>query len=223
MTIDTLTAVNEPADRIPRSHPPLTDDPSTGGARLGRAARVRVIVAFDGSPAGIGALALAALLAGAAGSELLVVCVFPPESAVRIPFDSRADRIAYGDHRMFVRQDAEAVLAEARAILSPDLAVTFRALECESVLRGLRQLVPSDGVDFLVLGATRRGPLGRLLHRSLAGGLVRDPPCAVTVVSHDPHNHLRSLPGQPERLDRRRWSASATLTRFTRDLRKRGI
>ena len=223
MTIDTLTAANEPAGRISRSHRPLADEPSAGGPRLGRAARIRVIVAFDGSPAGIGALALAALLAGATGSELLVVCVFPPESAVRIPFDSRATRIASGDHRMFVRQDAEAVLAEARAMLPPDLAVAFRALECESAVRGLHQLVPSEGVDLLVLGATRRGPLGRLLHHSLARSLLRDPPCAVTVVSHDPRNDLGSLPGQPERLDRARSSASGTPTRFIRDLRKRGI
>jgi hypothetical protein len=65
-----------------------------------------VIVAFDGSPAGKDALALGALLAGSAGSELLVVCVFPPESLAGISFDPRATRIANGDHRIFVRQDA---------------------------------------------------------------------------------------------------------------------
>ena len=182
-----------------------------------------MIVAFDGSPAGKDALALGALLAGSAGSELLVVCVFPPESLAGLSFEPRAARIANGDHRIFVRQDAEAVLGEARAALPPDLGVTFRALECESALHGLRQLALSEVADVLVLGSTRRGPLGRLLHRSLARGLLRDPPCAVTVVSRDPRDRRRSVPGQPERLARARWPASGTLTRFIRDLRKGGI
>jgi hypothetical protein len=66
------------------------------------------------------------------------------------------------------------------------------------------------------------GPLGRLLHRSLARGLLRDPPSAVTVVSRDPRDRPRSVPGQPERLARGRRSAGGTLARFTRD-RKEGI
>jgi nucleotide-binding universal stress UspA family protein len=143
-------------------------------------------------------------LAGPAGSELLVVCVFPPESLAGISFDSRATRLANGDHRIFVRQDAEAVLGEARAILPPDLAVKFRALECESTVHGLHQLALSEGADVLVVGSTRRGTLGRLPHRSLAGSLLRDPPCAVTVVPHDPRDRLRS-----ESVRLNAWSAAA--------------
>jgi hypothetical protein len=109
------------------------------------------------------------------------------------------------------------VLGEARAALPADLAVTFRALECESALHGLRQLALSQDADVLVLGSTRRGPLGRLLHRSLARGLLRDSPCALTVVSRDPRGRPRSVPGQPERLARARWPASGTLPRSTRD------
>lgn len=223
MTTNTLTALNELADRIPRSHGPLADEPLTDTPRLVRAARVHVIVAFDGSPAGKDALALGALFAGSAGSELLVVCVFPPESLAGISFDPRTTRIANGDHRIFVRQDAEAVLGEARAALPADLAVTFRALECESALHGLRQLALSEDADVLVLGSTRRGPLGRLLHRSLARGLLRDSPCAVTVVSRGPHGRPRSVPGQPERLARARWPASGTPTQSTPDRPKEGI
>jgi nucleotide-binding universal stress UspA family protein len=223
MTADTLTARNEIADRIPRPHAPLADEPPAETSGAVRAATVHVIVAFDGSPAGTKALVLGALLAGSAGSELIVVCVFPAESLAGISFDSRATRIANGDHRIFIRQDAEAVLIEARAALPPDVAVTFRALECESALRGLRQLVLSETPDVLVLGSTRRGLLGRLLHRSLARSLLRDPPCAVTVVSRDPCDRPRSAQGQPERRVRGRWSARGTFTRFTRDLRKEEI
>jgi nucleotide-binding universal stress UspA family protein len=192
MTTDTLTARNELADRIPRSDRPLADQPLPETSRRARAPTIHVIVAFDGSPAAKDALALGALLTGSAGSELLVACVFPPESLAGISFDPRADRIANGDDRIFVLPDAEAVLGEARAILPPDLAVNFRAVECESAVYGLRQLALSAGADMLVVGSTHQATLGRLPHRSLASRLVRDPPCAVTVVPHDPRDRLRS-------------------------------
>ena len=223
MTTDTLTARNELADRIPRSHRPLADEPLAETSRHARAATVHVIVAFDGSPAGKDALALGALLAGSAGSELLVVCVFPPESLAGISFDPRATRIANGDHRIFVRQDAEAVLGEARATLPPDLAVTFRALECESALHGLRQLALSEAADVLVLGSTRRGTLGRLLHRSLARGLLRDPPCAVTVVPRDPRDRLRSVPASPNAWPAAGGQPAGRSPDSPGTLRKRGI
>jgi nucleotide-binding universal stress UspA family protein len=222
MATDTLTGRNQLADRIPQSDWPLAEEPPAETPRFVPAASVHMICAFDGSPAGKDALPLGAQLAGSAGSELLVVCVFAPESLAGISFDPRATRIANGDHRIFVRQDAEAVLGEPRAALPPDLAVTCRALERESALHGLRQLALSEATDVLVLGSTHRGPLGRLLHRSLARGLLRDPPSAVTVVSRDPRDRPRSVPGQPERLARGRRSAGGTLARFTRD-RKEGI
>jgi nucleotide-binding universal stress UspA family protein len=223
VTTDTLTAQDELADRIPRSQWPPADEPAAETPRPARAATVQVIVAFDGSPAGKNALALGARLAGSAGSGLIVACVFPPESLAGISFDPRATRIANGDHRIFVRQDAEAVLGEARATLPTGLAVKFRALECESAQQGLRQLALSEAADLLVLGSTRRGPLGRLLHRSLARRVLRDAPTAVTVVSRDPRDRPRSAPGQPEQSAAGRPSDSGTLGRCVRNLRKRGI
>lgn len=222
MTTDTSTALNERADRLARSQRPLLVEPPATTPRPAGTAKVKMIVAFDGSPAAIGALTLAARLAGSAGSKLVVACVFPPEWAVRIPFDPRAERINYDDYRMVVRQDAQAVLGEAQAMLPPDLAVTYRALECESPARGLSRLVHSERGDLLVLGATRRGPLGRRLHRSLARDLLRDPPCAVAVVARDPRDPPRSS-GEPMRPARGRPSSSEILTTFLRDPRKGGI
>jgi nucleotide-binding universal stress UspA family protein len=208
MTTDTLTARNELADQIPRSHRPLADEPLPETSRRARAPTIHVIVAFDGSPAAKDALALGALLAGSAGSELLVACVFPPESLAGISFDPRADRIANGDHRIFVWPDAEAVLGEARTILPPDLAVKFRALECESAVHGLRQLALSEDADVFVLGSTRRGPLGRLLHRSLARGLLRDSPRALTVVSQGAGGRPAGRPPDPLGTARKKGSDS---------------
>ncbi|MEO8967449.1 MAG: universal stress protein [Solirubrobacteraceae bacterium] len=91
-----------------------------------------------------------------------------------------------------------------------------------ALLHGLRQLALSETVDMLVLGSTRRGRLGRLLHPSVARGVLRDPPCAVTVVSHDPRDRARSAPGQPESSDHGRQSASGTVTPFHPGAPERG-
>lgn len=68
MTTNTLTALDELADRIPRSHGPLADDPLAETSRHVLTATNHGIVALDGSPAGKDALALGALLAGSACS-----------------------------------------------------------------------------------------------------------------------------------------------------------
>lgn len=214
MTARTSTPRNALADHIPRAQG-LADTRVAATSRCVQAARFRVLVAFDGSPAGNDALALSALLARSPGSELLVACAFPPESLAGLPFEPRATRIANGDHRIFVRQNADAVLAEARATLPDDVDVTFLPLECESALHGLRQLALSQAVDMLVLGSTRRGRLARLLHPSLARDVLRDPPCAVTVVSDDPRDRARSTPGQPASSAHACQSASGTVTRAT--------
>jgi nucleotide-binding universal stress UspA family protein len=141
----------------------------------------RVIVAFNGSPAGNDALGLGELFGRWADAELVVACVFPPPSLAGIPFDPRESRVAAGDHRIFVRQDAEAVLAEARAFLPDDLDVSFSAVECESPLHGLCELALSAPADLLIVGSSHRGRFKRLLQHSMARKLLRDSPCALAV------------------------------------------
>jgi nucleotide-binding universal stress UspA family protein len=159
----------------------------------------RVIIAFNGSPAGDDALRLGELLGRWTNAELVVACVYPPESLGGVPFDPRASRIAAGDHRIFVRQDAEAVLAEAGEALPDDLDVTFSAVECESPLGGLRQLALSGAPDLLVLGSSHRGPVKQLFHRSMSRRALRHLPCALAVAPLDFRNKRR----RHERLRRR--------------------
>jgi nucleotide-binding universal stress UspA family protein len=140
-----------------------------------------VIIAFNGSPAGDDALRLGELLGRSMDAELVVACVFPPETLGGVPFDPRESRVAAGDHRIFVRQDAEAVLAEAGQALSDDLEVSFSAVECESPLDGLRQLAVSTAADLLVLGSSHRGPVKQLFQHSMARRALRDLPCALAV------------------------------------------
>jgi nucleotide-binding universal stress UspA family protein len=186
MATDTLTAPNELADRRRRRSRPILTELAARKPHDGRSTVGPLVVAFDGSPAAKNALRLGALLARSTGCELLVACVFPPEWLAGLSYEPRATRLAAGDHRIFVRQDADAVLAQARAALPNDLAVNFHALEHESPADGLRQLALSADADMIILGWAHHGPIGRLLHRSVTRRLVRQPPCAVTVVPHDP-------------------------------------
>lgn len=145
----------------------------------------RVLVASNGSPQSRDALLLGAMVARSTGAQLVVACIFPPDSLASMTFEPRAARVASEDHRIFVRQDADAVLAEARAALPDELAVDYRALECQSLRSGLRQLVVSDAIDLFVLGSSHRGQAEQLLPVGVTRSLLRHPPCALAVAPRD--------------------------------------
>lgn len=197
MTSDILTAPTGLTDRGDRRTEPAVavsvQKPQEGGSVVGP-----LIVAFDGSPTAIDALRVSVLLARSTGCELLVACVFPSEWLGGLPIEPRATRLAAGDHRIFAREDANAVLTEARAALPDDLTVTFRALECESAVDALRELARSAAADLLIVGWTDRGPIGRLLHRGVARGLLRHPPCAIVVTPHDPCQRPQAARSTPD-------------------------
>jgi len=144
----------------------------------------RVLVAFNGSPAATDALWLGVRLARSSHSELVVACIFPPDSLAGPTFSARATPMANGDHRVFAREDAEAALAEAREAAPDDLAITFRAVESESVASGLRQLAGEEPTTAIVLGPAHHELADRLLHHAIARSLLRHPPCAVVVAEH---------------------------------------
>ena len=173
-----------------------------------RAVAPRVIVAFNGSPAGNDALRLGELFGRWADAQLVVACVFPPPSLAGLPFDPRESRVAAGDHRIFVRQDADATLADAQAALPDDLDVVFSAVESESPLRGVRDLAVSAAADLLVIGSSQRGPLKRLLQRSMARKLLRDSPCALAVAPRGLRD-VAEAGGASKRLDAHRQRQAA--------------
>jgi nucleotide-binding universal stress UspA family protein len=141
----------------------------------------RVAVATNGSPQSVDALMLGALIARSTDAKLIVACVFPPESLAGTSYEPRGARVAMDDHRIFVRQDAAAVLAEARAALPDDLDVAYHALGYESPQHGLRHLAVSESIDLLVLGSSHRGRVGQLLPLGVARRLLRRSRCALAV------------------------------------------
>jgi nucleotide-binding universal stress UspA family protein len=175
--MEPTTHINRPrgSDKRLAAAPPARDPE---GVANGVA---RIAVAFNGSPQGRDALTLGSLVARSTGSQLVVACIFPPESLRGMTFDPRADRVAHGDYRIFGRQDAEAVLVEARAALPDDLAVDYRMLACESPRGGLRQMALSESIDLLVVGSNHRPPVARLLPLGVMRGVLRRPPCALAV------------------------------------------
>lgn len=175
--MEPTTHLNRPGGSDER----LAAAPRAGNPEGATGAVARIAVAFNGSPQSRDALTLGALVAGSTGSQLVVACIFPPESLARITFDPRTDRVAHGDHRIFDPEDAEAVLGEARAALPPDFAADYRTLECESPRSGLRQLALSESIDLLVVGSNHRPPAARLLPLGVLRGLLRRPPCVLAV------------------------------------------
>jgi len=168
-------------DRPRGSDNRLAAEPRAGSAEGATDALARVAVAFNGSPQSMDALMFGALVARSTGSKLVVACVFPPDSLAGMTFERRAARVARDDHRIFVREDAEAVLVEARAALPDNLAVDYRTLECESPRGGLRQLALSESIDLLILGSSHRGSVAQLLPLGVVRGLLRRSPCALAV------------------------------------------
>jgi nucleotide-binding universal stress UspA family protein len=174
--MELITHVDRPRGSAERLAAEARADNSEGTDAI-----ARVAVAFNGSPQSRDALTLVALVARSTGSRLVVACIFPPESLAGFSFDSRADRVARGDHRIFGREDAERVLVEARAAMPHDLAVDYRALECGSPRRGLRQLALSESIDLLVVGSSHQAPVAQLLPLGVLRGLLRRAPCALAV------------------------------------------
>ena len=148
---------NKLAQQVPRSHRPPADEPLADASRRARAPTLHVIVAFDGSPGGQGRFgARCAVLADPAISELLVACVFPPESLAGISFDPEPTGSPTRRSRTLRTASAEAVLVKrGRFATRPRRQVSRGGVRVR--LHGLQQLALSAGADVLVVGSTRRG------------------------------------------------------------------
>jgi nucleotide-binding universal stress UspA family protein len=131
-------------------------------------------VAFDGSPESWAALQRAAALALAGGGTVRIIHAleplthFPmtPLETDRILRERRARSELAGDQA--VASVSREVNPEARIVVGDPV----RALEAEA----------SEGLDLLVVGSRRFGPLRRVLLGSVSSQLVRLAPCPVLVV-----------------------------------------
>ena len=156
-----------------------------------------VIVAFDGSPQGEDALALALRLRDPDDGELTLACVVP------------GGRWHVGAHThrpdAAVPKEIERLFADACArAIPPGIRVHRRAPVAPSPARGLTELAESEDADLIVIGSSRHADPGRIRLERTAGRLLQGAPCAVAVApgglrSDEPIRHVGiAYDGSPE-------------------------
>lgn len=123
-----------------------------------------ILVGFHGSEEGRDAIDLAQALAGATGATLTVATVIGRHSPTER--EAAADRLA---------GYVTAHLGEL------EIAVEARCVVASSPAAGLRELAVSTGADLIVLGSSRRGPIGRIVPGGTAKRLLREAPCGIAV------------------------------------------
>jgi nucleotide-binding universal stress UspA family protein len=134
----------------------------------------RVIVAFDGSPQGEDALALALRLCDREEGVLTLACVVTGHRWHVGPEVRRADAA--------VPDEIASMFAEARATEIPaGVHVRERAPVAPSPARGLTELAESEGADLIVVGSSGHAEQGRVRLERTAGRLLQGAPCAVAI------------------------------------------
>jgi nucleotide-binding universal stress UspA family protein len=133
-----------------------------------------VLVGIDGTPSGLEALSLGSALAVAAGAPLVLGAVYG--------YESSASRFG---GPVWPPYDEAVQWLDAAADQLGD-AIPWRSVTtcASSIAHGLSRLAQWEEAALLVLGASRRGPVGRWLVGSGAGRVVHGAPCAVAVVPH---------------------------------------
>jgi nucleotide-binding universal stress UspA family protein len=146
--------------------PPFTESGETDP----RSAPVaRIAAAVDGYREGRDAAALAAVIARAAGAELMLVAVHPDPMVV-LPAE-----VGWSG----MRNEAERVLRETRDAIAPGARIV---VETDwSVPRALERVVEREHRDLLVVGSSRRGPEGSVHIGSRTRQLLSDSRCAIAV------------------------------------------
>lgn len=132
-----------------------------------------IVVGFDDSPGAQDAIAFAAMLASATGASLRLVSAFP--------YDDVPSRATNGVYREFLRQDSQAALDKAAATITAAETVT-NAIADTSPPRAIHDVAERTGAALVVVGSTRRGPIGRVVLGSTGERLLHGSPCPVAVV-----------------------------------------
>ena len=155
------------------------------------------IVAFDGSPQGEDALALALRLREPDEGSLTLACVVP---GGRWHIGAHAHRPDAA-----VPEEIDSLFADACArVIPPGIRVRRRAPVAPSPARGLTELAESEGADLIVIGSSRHADPGRIRLERTAGRLLQGAPCAVAVApgglrSDEPIHHVGiAYDGSPE-------------------------
>ena len=134
----------------------------------------RLVVAFDGSPQGVDALALALRLRDPLDGVLTLACAVTGQRWHVGPNVRRPDAP--------VPEEIAFMFADARAkMIPPGVHVRQRAPLAASPARGLTELAEVEHADLIVIGSSGHGEAGRIRLERTAGRLLQGAPCAVAI------------------------------------------
>jgi nucleotide-binding universal stress UspA family protein len=132
-----------------------------------------IVVGFDDSPGAQDALAFAAAVASNAGASVMLASAFP--------YDNVPSRGANDAYREYLRADCQAALDRAAATLE-GVPTSTEAIPNTSPSHALHVLSEYIGPALVVVGSTRRGPVGRVVPGSTGERLLHGSPCPVAIV-----------------------------------------
>lgn len=128
----------------------------------------RIAAAIDARSAGQDAAALSAALADAGDADLVLASIEP---------DLR--RLVPGCDTKLLHSETLAMLSETRGRWAGSARVW--ADHDRTVAHGLQRMVREERRDLLVVGSSRRAPLGEVAIGRLTRGLLHDLPCPVAI------------------------------------------
>jgi len=131
-----------------------------------------IVVGVERSERSRDALALGRRLAHVAGTRLILVSVFP--------VGARSAVVERGAYAQALAEEAESALDWVTAPVCGARPET-RAVPCTSIPRGLQRVALAENALAIVVGASHRGPLGRIIPGSVGERLLRGACCPVAV------------------------------------------
>jgi nucleotide-binding universal stress UspA family protein len=135
---------------------------------------MKILLAYDGFKHSENALAAAADLAGAPGTEITILSVVPP--------DARASKS--GGH-VGLRPHSHEDVARAHAYLRERGIESTMQMENGDPASEIARVAEEGGYDLIVAGSRGRSPVGELLLGSVSQSVVRRASCPVLVVTKD--------------------------------------
>jgi len=152
----------------------------------------RVVIAIDTREQALDPLALGRLLAGAAGAPATLVSVFPS-----VLLSARREGVGGvfdpAEPAMASDREALAGLAHEMGLERADAEV----IPGNFVARELHHVTERPDTGLLVVGSTRRGPLGRLLIGGIGERLLQGAACPIGIA---PHGYADAPPQRIERI-----------------------
>jgi nucleotide-binding universal stress UspA family protein len=144
-----------------------------------------IIVGVDGTERSQDALALAELLAGAAGGRLLIAHVHN--------YGQLEGLVSGGEYETLVRQVAENAAAAGRELLGDQRAHDMRLVAARSPAAGLQDLAQREAASLIVVGSSHRSSVGRVQPGGVGQRLLAGAPIPVALAPSGYAGHARRL------------------------------